>query len=163
MSWEQFHRRQRAIHAALEYGREHPTDSLEPHVIPDARSVFASSDELLATLQYKWTQALAGRLEVASITRDDPDPLDTVATAWRETAADNTVLRDVLNRCAPAPGSTFAAAQDRENRLLALLSGMAGPSEPDHEITRIGAAVRESLQIPEPRRAEQRRATADVG
>lgn len=151
MTWQQFRRRQRAIQSALQYCREHPTATPTPHAISDAQGIFADSDELLAALQYRWTQALIGRIELACTeVADQPgaDRVDTVVAAWNRTATDNPTLRAVLDGNAESAGPRFAAALRREGRVLALASGLAQAGDTQEAIERLGVALRALFALP---------------
>ncbi|CAM00950.1 hypothetical protein A8924_2035 [Saccharopolyspora erythraea NRRL 2338] len=141
MSWHDFYRRQSAIQAVLDHATAHPSDELALEAVPQASEVFATTGELLRALHYKWTQLLTGRIGIALADADaDPrvDRVQAVTTAWRRTAAGNPDLRAVLDRHAGAPA--LRPALEREQRMLALASGLAEHSEPDEEISRVGAA-----------------------
>ena len=95
MSWNDFHQRQQAIQSVLDAARRDPSGA--PATTPPP---FTDRTELLRALHYKWTQLLTGRIGVAlAETENSPheDRVQAVTTAWRRTAADNPVLRAVLD------------------------------------------------------------------
>jgi len=125
MGWNDFYRRRDALDAVL---RRDPAGPLEFD-----RTVFGTADELLLALHHRWLQQLTGRLGVAL--SDDDDRVAAVQTTWRALAAEQPALRGVLDAHLRDP-----EAVEREQRLLALTSGLAEMSEPAAEVSRIGAA-----------------------
>ena len=125
MGWNDFYRRRDALDAVL---RRDPAGPLEFD-----RTAFETADELLLALHHRWLQQLTGRLGVALA--DTDDRVETVLRTWRVLAAEQPALRGVLDAHL-ADGE----AVEREERLLALTSGLADLSEPAAEVTRIGAA-----------------------
>ncbi|MEO6085747.1 MAG: hypothetical protein ABIQ18_21800 [Umezawaea sp.] len=125
MGWNDFYRRRDALDAVL---RRDPAGPLEFD-----RTAFETADELLLALHHRWLQQLTGRLGVALA--DTDDRVEAVLRTWRVLAAEQPALRSVLDAHL-ADGE----AVEREERLLALTSGLADLSEPAAEVTRIGAA-----------------------
>ena len=125
MTWTQFHQRQEAIRAVLDHARANPAAEIDLAAVPAAAEVFTSRDELLRALHYKWTQLLTGRIGVAlAETENSPheDRVQAVTTAWRRTAADNPVLRAVLDHHDTDPD--LRECREREHRMLALAAGL---------------------------------------
>ncbi|MFD0919713.1 hypothetical protein ACFQ16_08160 [Saccharopolyspora rosea] len=134
MSWNDFHQRQHAIQSVLDAARRDPSGA--PATTPPP---FTDRTELLRALHYKWTQLLTGRIGIALVeTEDSPldDRVQAVTTAWRRTAAENPVLRAVLDHHDTDPD--LRECREREHRLLALAAGLAEPGESDAD--RVGAA-----------------------
>jgi len=129
MSWSDFYRRRDALDAVLRAAAGDPAAPLTFD-----RDLFATEDELLLALHYRWMQQLTGRLGAALEDSDD-DRVETVARTWRALAAEQPVLRAVLDA-----HLTSAEAIGREQRMLALTAGLAELSEPSAEIARVGAA-----------------------
>ncbi|MET1071156.1 MAG: hypothetical protein ABWY11_00770 [Umezawaea sp.] len=129
MGWTDFYRRRDELDAVLRRAERHPAAPLD--FDPD---VFADADELLLALHHRWLQRLTGRLGVALTGTEDR--VDAVLTTWRALAAEQSALRGVLDAHLTDP-----EAVGREERLLALTSGLAELSEPTAEVTRIGAAL----------------------
>ena len=141
MSWNDFYQRQHAIQAVLEHAGRHPAERLDPQEVPAARELFADTGSLLLALHHKWTQLITGRIGVALDEADaDPrgDRVQAVTAAWRATAARNPALRAVLDRHLGEP--QLGPSLEREQRMLALATGLAEHTEPAEEITRVGAA-----------------------
>ncbi|CCH28913.1 hypothetical protein ABZ816_28335 [Actinosynnema sp. NPDC047251] len=127
MSWNDFYRRRDALDAVLRTAAPAAPLTFD-------RALFATEDELLLALHYRWMQQLTGRLGVALENSDD-DRVEIVTRTWRTLAAQQPVLRAVLDE-----HLTATDAVEREQRLLALTAGLAELSEPSDEITRVGAA-----------------------
>ncbi|TQM80387.1 hypothetical protein FHX81_2716 [Saccharothrix saharensis] len=128
MSWSDFYRRRDALDAVLRAAAGDPAAPLAFD-----RDLFATEDELLLALHYRWMQQLTGRLGAAL--EDSDDRVETVARTWRALAAEQPVLRAVLDA-----HLTSTEAIEREQRMLALTAGLAELSEPAAEIARVGAA-----------------------
>jgi hypothetical protein len=139
MGWADHYRRQDAIGLVLATdGDRLPYAELAP-----VREAFPSREDLALAMQYRWTQALTGRLDVALTDAErsaDVDQVATVAAAWRATARRNPALRRLLDAYGPEAGERFRAAVEAEQRMVALAAGLARPDEPAHEATRAGAA-----------------------
>jgi phage tail protein X len=125
MGWNDFYRRRDALDAVL---RRDPAGPLEFD-----RTAFETADELLLALHHRWLQQLTGRLGLALAETDDR--VEAVLRTWRALAAEQPALRGALDAHLSDP-----EAVEREERLLALTSGLADLSEPTAEVTRIGAA-----------------------
>lgn len=136
MSWTDFYRRRDALDAVLRDAAGDPSAPLRFD-----RELFATEDDLLLALHYRWMRQLTGRLGVA-LEDGSADRVDTVTRTWRALAAEQPVLRAVLDaHLTSAKGSTeVAQAAEREQRVLALTAGLAELSEPADEIARVGAA-----------------------
>src|SRR5690349_12721825 len=73
MSWNDFYQRRDILEAALRQAGHHPSDPLSLEEIPGATKYFATEDELLVALQYKWNQVFGGHLRAEMA---DPDYAD---------------------------------------------------------------------------------------
>ena len=141
MSWTDFYRRRDAIDQVLAHARRHDDAGLPFEELPAVRAVFGSRAELALALQYKWSQALTGRVSVALADAErapDVDHVEAVANAWRATARANPVLRRLLDE--HEPDDEFRAAVRAEQRMLAYAAGLADVTEPAGEAARVGAA-----------------------
>lgn len=146
MSWIDFRRRQEVLDSALSHASQLPEIEALFATTPCARAVFVDATELLSALQYKWTQLLAGPLELAQYTAEcDPmvDRLSAVISARQETANRYPTLRLVLDA-----NELPTAIAAHEQRMLALAAGLAEATEPDEQIIRLGAALLAMLQSP---------------
>lgn len=141
MSWADFYRRRDAIDQVLAYAGRHDDAALPFGQLTQVHAVFGDRAELALALQYKWSQALTGRVTVAladASRTPEVDYVEAVADAWRATARANPQLRRLLDEYEPDPG--FREAVRAEQRMLAHAAGLADPNEPADEATRIGAA-----------------------
>ncbi len=132
MSWTDFYRRRDALDAVLRTAAPHADTPATPLAFD--RDLFATEDELLLALHYRWMQQLTGRLGVA-LEDSAHDRVEIVTRTWRTLAAEQPALRSVLDQ-----HLTSTEAVEREQRMLALTAGLAELSEPTAEITRVGAA-----------------------
>lgn len=157
MSWTDFYRRRDALDAVLELARHDPEGPLP---FPGkAAAEFADPAEALLALHYRWSVRLTGRVGLAQVDAErDPavDPVEAVAEAWRTTAAENPVLRRVLDANADGHGGVLASALDGEQRTLALAAGLAEPAEPRAEISRVGAAFLALIRSAPPKQVQRR-------
>ncbi|WP_037309280.1 hypothetical protein [Amycolatopsis orientalis] len=145
MSWNDFYQRRDILEAAVRQAGHHPSEPLSLDEIPGATKYFATEEELLVALRYKWNQVFGGylRAEMADPDYADQDlPLDrvdAVTRAWNRATAEHEALRAVLDaaleRC-PA----LLPSHEAELRTLALTAGLADGNEPAAEITKVGAA-----------------------
>lgn len=98
----------------------------------------------LRGLQHRWTTMLSARLDQAL--EDAGGPLSDAATgAWRQLAADQPVLRGVLDdglRRLDTP----ADLADTEFRMLALTAGLAGLDDPEHRAAALGRELHTRLR-----------------
>ncbi|WP_447009704.1 hypothetical protein [Saccharothrix hoggarensis] len=129
MSWTDYYRRRDALDAVLRAAAGNPAAPLTFD-----RDLFATEDDLLLALHYRWMRQLTGRLGTALEDSDD-DRVETVTRTWRALAAEQPVLRAVLDAHLTVP-----EALEREQRLLALTAGLADLSEPGEDVARVGAA-----------------------
>jgi hypothetical protein len=141
MSWADFYRRRDAIDQVLAYAGRHDDAALPFDELTQVPAIFGSRAELALALQYKWSQALTGRVTVALADAErapEVDHVQAVADAWRATARANPQLRRLLDE--HEPDSDFREALRAEQRMLAYAAGLADLAEPADEATRIGAA-----------------------
>jgi hypothetical protein len=143
MSWTDFYQRRDAIDLVLARAGRNPGAGLPFADLPEVRDQFGSREELALALQYKWSQLLLGRLGVALLDAEgeaEGDALEAVASAWRRTAAEAPVLREVLDGYITDAGPEFRAALAAEQRMIAYASGLAELGEPAAEAARTGSA-----------------------
>jgi hypothetical protein len=145
VSWNDFYRRRDALDAVLRRAELDPT--APPVHDPD---LFPTRNDLLLALHHRWMQQLTGRLGVAlsaaEVENGDVDRVEVVVRTWNDLAADQPVLRAVLDA-----HLTDRAAIEREQRLLALTAGLADLSEPDEDITGVGVAFLNLVRATPPR------------
>jgi AcrR family transcriptional regulator len=159
MSWNDFYRRRAAMNAVLAQVERDPDGPLPFEDIPQVTEEFANREELLLAMQHRWMQLLTGKVAIA-LDEAEHDPLadgvEAVAAGWRELAAQEPVLRRLLDRHGAQAGDALREAIDREQRMLALASGLSEPFEEIDEVTRTGAAYA-SLIHSTPQRSTARR------
>lgn len=94
---------------------------------PELAAAFSSSQDLLVALHGLWTRRLATRIDLA-LEIGDELPVDEVAAAWREVAADLPAVRRILDDHAHEPG--LRASEEHEHRLIAVAAGYAAVTDP---------------------------------
>jgi hypothetical protein len=159
MSWTDFYLRQEILEATLRQASRNPRAPLPLDEVPGARDHFGGEENVLAALQYKWTQVLAGRLRTEVTDPDDADGfgdhVDAVTRAWRATVEEHETLRAVLDGGFERHAS-LRRMHEGELRMLAVTSGLADPREPADEVVKVGhtleALLRASLDEPVRRR-----------
>jgi hypothetical protein len=145
VSWTDHHRRRKALDTVLARAAADPAAPLTAAGPDgaDVSDVFADAEELLLALHYKWMQQLTGRVGVALAEAErapDGDRADAVGRAWLATAQAQPVLRAVLDAHLDTTRPALRAAAEREQRMVALASGMAELTEPADQTAAIGAA-----------------------
>jgi hypothetical protein len=103
------------------------------------------SDDQLVQLQCRWTNALTARLDYAIEFAGSTPMVEAVASAWRELAAEQTILRAVLD-AAEERSPALAAAMSTEFRFLALAAGLARVDDPAEEAIRLGRDYRNLIR-----------------
>jgi hypothetical protein len=100
MSWDDHNRRRAAIKSVLAYAEKNPATGLPYEYVPEAKASFRSRRELLLALQYDWSQALWGRIELHSLDtkgRALKDASEIARLAWEDCASRYPVLRRLLD------------------------------------------------------------------
>jgi hypothetical protein len=138
MGWNDFYRRRDALDHIVETGEL------------DVPDMFDGPGEVLLALQHRWSQQLAGRVELAE---SADDPVGAVRDAWRETAAANPALRSLLDEYAGHPA--LYAMMRAEHRSLAHAAGLTNAADGPAEQAAVGAALVALTRtgLPEPRRS----------
>jgi hypothetical protein len=141
MSWTRFYQRRHAMEAALTHATRNPGE-LPYSEHPLVQAAFDSRTDLVLALQYRWTQQLNGRLQLAldEADQNDIDRVEAVSEAWARTAEANSVLRRVLDENLDSEEPAIKQAREAEARDLALAAGLAERMEPAEEVSKIGAA-----------------------
>jgi len=137
MSWHDFYRRRDALAAVLADARHDPAAPLR------SAEVFGEPEQVLLALHHTWTMRLTGRLGVElneAERQHTGDRVAAVSAAVRATAADNPVLRAVLDAHSAAYATALRPALDNERRLVAIAAGLADADEPADDIAAVGAA-----------------------
>jgi hypothetical protein len=158
MSWTDFYQRRDTIDLVLARAKRDPGAGLPFTELTEAREQFGSPEQLALALQYKWSQLLLGRLGVALLEAErdtEIDNLEAVTSAWRRTAADAPVLRELLDGYVQDAGPEFLAALAHEQRMVAHAAGLAEFGEPADETASVGSAflalIRDTPRTPQRR------------
>lgn len=102
------------------------------------------TDAQLVGLQNRWTTMLSARLDQAIEDAEYGKLAEATAQAWRRLAAEQPVLRGVLDTCLTR-SEVLADALATELRNLALAAGLVGIDAPEHLAVRAGREFRDSV------------------
>lgn len=139
MSWNDFYKRRDAIDAVLALAARRRSGKLPYHELPQVRDVFASEDELLRALQYKWQRTLTAQIDLAVAEADDDpriDRFDVVSRAWKTATRREPALRRILDEHADHPAIREQVASER--RQLAHVAGLTSAGDTDEDVTALG-------------------------
>lgn len=140
MSWQEYHRREAALHDVMQEA-DRRRDGELPWELGSARAAFQSPADLLLALHLHWHTRLSG--EVERELAAEPLELDSaVARAWREAAASLPGTRAVLDAYDDDPA--LRAAQRKELAYLASAAGLAELADPAAPV--VGARVRDAAR-----------------
>lgn len=129
MGWADHYRRRDAIELVLAT----EGDRLPYAELDSVRAAFPSREDLALALQYRWTRALAGRLDVALLDAArfaDVDHVGAVAAAWRATARRHPALRRLLDSYRAEAGPRFGAEVEANSARWHWPPGWPGPTNP---------------------------------
>jgi len=117
-------------------------------VLDQARRPSASptpiTDAQLIGLQHRWTTMLSARLDQALEEAGLGPTGEAVADAWRRLAAEQPVLRGVLEDGARR-SAALTEAMSCEYGVLALAAGLAGLDTPEEDAARAGRRFRDRI------------------
>ena len=131
MGWDEHKRRRSALKQVLEQAAHNPNDGLPYDGLPEVRKAFADRSDLILALQYQWSLALWGRIELLSLDVHRPADASTLASAaWSQCAAANPVLRRLLDAHLSECGRSADAVREREQDLI--VAGGAFPVPRPH-------------------------------
>lgn len=102
------------------------------------------TDAQLLGLQHRWNTMLSARLDQALENAGYGPTGEAVAEAWRELAADQPVLRGVLDD-GVRRSAALTDAMNGEFRNLALAAGLVGLDAPEEKAARLGREFRDQL------------------
>jgi hypothetical protein len=102
------------------------------------------TDAQLLGLQNRWTTMLSSRLDQAIEDAEYGKLAEATADAWHRLAADQPVLRGVLDSGLQRP-EDLVDALDTELRILALAAGLVGVDAPEDRAVRVGRQFRDSF------------------
>ncbi|KAF0963784.1 hypothetical protein [Rhodococcus sp. T7] len=100
MGWDDFHRRNRATDAVLEYAHRTGQTSLPFAEVPLATTIFENRNDLLLALQAKWSKILAGYLEYELFDDNENSGMNSqylAELAWKKAVARQPTLRRLLD------------------------------------------------------------------
>lgn len=95
MSWDDFHRRNRAITAVLEHARRTGQTTLQLD-LPEVAGVFSGAEELVKALHYKWSLLVTAHMDY-DIFEDGIEPAQAARHAEQLAAAEAPMLRELLD------------------------------------------------------------------
>ena len=102
------------------------------------------SDVQLVGLQYRWTTMLSARLDQAIEDAEYGKLAEATVVAWRRLAAEQPVLRGVLDR-GLTRSEVLVDALDGELRILALAAGLVGVEASESRAARAGREFRDAF------------------
>lgn len=95
-------------------------------------------------LQQRWTAALSARIDAAIEFAGNRPLTDAVAHAWHELAAEQPVLRGLLDAAEDSP--VLTEARRAEHRMLALAAGLVGLDDPADVAAGRGSRYRDLIR-----------------
>lgn len=101
-------------------------------------------DAQLLGLQHRWTTMLSARLDQAIEEAEYGKLAEAAADAWHRLAAEQPVLRGVLDS-GLAHSDALIDALDGELRILALAAGLVGVDAPESRAVRAGREFRDTI------------------
>lgn len=102
------------------------------------------TDAQLLGLQHRWTTMLSARLDQAIEDAEYGKLAEATADAWRRLAAEQPVLRGVLDS-GLRRSEVLVDALDGELRMIGLAAGLVGVDAPEHRAVRVGREFRDSF------------------
>jgi hypothetical protein len=172
VGWSDFYRRRDIMNTALAYACHDEEARIPFNRIDGAEEVFGTEENLLLALHHRWLQLLTGHLRAhtggpedaddvpGEDSEDHDDHVDAVSRAWRAAVRRNPTLYAVVD----ANVERYPAlrrAHRAELRMLAVISGLAEPHEPQDEAARIGGTLVALLKQRDALRASSRTTTVD--
>lgn len=148
MTWTAFHRRGEVLRRVIETADQRVDGEL-PLYVDGVRETFRDAHDLLGALQLRWHTRLAGRIERELVSQ--PMNLEqAVVTAWHRTVDEMPGVRAVLDEHVARPLDDVMAAQTataaaKEHVLLAVMSGLGGPDDP--ESVGVGERIAERARL----------------
>ncbi|WP_072807065.1 hypothetical protein [Rhodococcoides yunnanense] len=100
MSWDDFHRRNRALDAVLDHAYRTGQTSLPFEEVPGVSAAFGDRRGLLLALHAKWSRTLAAHLEYElfdDVRTTDRSSRYVAEVAWENAAAKQPTLRKLLD------------------------------------------------------------------
>ncbi|TQC42587.1 hypothetical protein EEB14_48020 [Rhodococcus sp. WS4] len=100
MGWDDFHRRNRAIDAVLDYAHRTGQTSLPFQEVPEVTTIFGDRKDLFLALQAKWSRTLAGYMEYELYDDEENSGMNSeylAEVAWNNAVARQPTLRRLLD------------------------------------------------------------------
>lgn len=149
MSWTDFYRRQEILEATVRQAGRNPGAPLPLDEVPGAEDHFGCEENVLAALQYKWTQVLAYYCAPRSPTRTTPTASATTSTPSPAPGAPPSTSTRRCARC-----STAGSSATRRCAACTTASCGCSPSprgwptrvKPADEITKVGHTLEALLR-----------------
>ena len=123
MTWDAYNRRTpvlREVLAVADQRRDITVDEAF-EIVPEAKTVFDDTTDLLLDVQMRWFQRLNGQLEL-HLTEGSDDPEQTAIDAWKAAAAAMPGARTLLDTNLRRP--EMAKALAHESRFMAIAAGV---------------------------------------
>ncbi|UZG57273.1 hypothetical protein [Rhodococcus opacus] len=111
MSWNDFRARRAVLEEILARAHADPALALRFDEVPGAIELFGSADNILLSLQHRWSNHLAARLDQAV---EDGTPVN---STWKALAAEQPALRALLDTAA-ASSLPLRGSQRAEQRMI---------------------------------------------
>jgi hypothetical protein len=123
MTWDAYNRRMPVLREVLSVADQRRDITVDEafEIVPEAKSVFADTTDLLLDVQMRWFQRLSGQMEL-QLTEGSDDPEQTAIDAWKAAASAMPGARTLLDTNLRRP--EMAKALAHENRFMAIAAGV---------------------------------------
>lgn len=124
MTWDAYNRRKPVLRDVLAIAdrRRDITADEAFEIVPEAKTVFAGTTDLLLDAQLVWFQRLSGQMERQLTEGSDTSPEATAIDAWHAAAADMPGARTLLDTNLRRP--EMAKALAHEHTFMAIAAGV---------------------------------------
>ena len=123
MTWDAYNRRTPVLREVLAVADQRRDITVEEafEIVPEAKTVFDDTTDLLLDVQMRWFQRLNGQMEL-QLTEGSDDPEQTAIDAWKAAAAAMPGARTLLDTNLRRP--ELAKALAHESRFMAIAAGV---------------------------------------
>jgi hypothetical protein len=123
MTWDAYNRRTPVLREVLSVADQRRDVTVDEaiEIVPEAKTVFDDTTDLLLDVQMRWFQRLSGQMEL-QLTEGSDDPEQTAIDAWKTAAAAMPGARTLLDTNLRRP--ELAKAFAHENRFMAIAAGV---------------------------------------
>jgi len=123
MTWDAYNRRTPVLREVLAVADQRRDITVEEafEIVPEAKTVFDDTTDLLLDVQMRWFQRLNGQMEL-QLTEGSDDPEQTAIDAWKAAAAAMPGARTLLDTNLRRPEMGKALAH--ESRFMAIAAGV---------------------------------------